>query len=511
MSQEFHPLVLLIGGLDSTSGAGVTLDNRVAEKLGVHGLNVVTAVTAQNSKGVWNCETVSNELFTDQLKCLAEEFVPEAIKVGLVTDSSQFSEISKTQEQLSCPLVWDPVISSSSGGLLSNSDLVKRGLGILNGQISLLTPNISEAQAITNIKISNIDDMASAASEILKMGVNNVLIKGGHLDSENKLDSNESIDYFCNREEAFWVSSKRIKADARESIKYDMKEGVSDAVDVRGTGCALSSGIASLLAKSYDLRDAIVLAKGMVAENLRNNYQIGNMRFQGLSGMPSKFQQLPTIRYLKPESKGLCFARCDTHSLGIYPVVDSADWLERLLDQGIKTIQLRVKDKCQFELEDEISQSVKLAQSKNARLFINDYWQLAIKHNAYGVHLGQEDLLDANLEEIAQAGLRLGVSTHSHWEVAAAIDINPSYIALGPIYETTSKEMPFSPQGIEMVNYWIEFLDDNWPLVAIGGINHERAKHLKKTGVGSIAMISSITQAEDYIKSTSQFMDIWRG
>lgn len=126
------------------------------------------------------------------------------------------------------------------------------------------------------------------------------------------------------------------------------------------------------------------------------------------------------------------------------------------------------------------------------------------------MHLGQEDLHDANLIEIEQAGLRLGISTHSYWELARALAINPSYIALGPVFETTSKQMPFSPQGIERVKLWTKLLGDNYPLVAIGGIDQQRAETLKQTGVGSVAMISAITQADDYKKATKDLVSIWQ-
>ena len=205
----------------------------------------------------------------------------------------------------------------------------------------------------------------------------------------------------------------------------------------------------------------------------------------------------------------LLFPRCDTDRLGIYPVVDSIEWIDRLLKLGIRTIQYRAKDKPIEVVEPGIVHAVQQARKYRARLFVNDYWWLGVKHGAYGVHLGQGDLDSADLSQISKAGLRLGISTHNLPEVSRAMEIDPSYIALGPIFATTSKQMPFKPQGVAAVAKWVDMLGHRWPLVAIGGIDYERAKCLKGTGVGSVAMISAITEAEDYVKTTADLIRLW--
>ena len=258
-----YPSVLIVGGVDPTSGAGITLDVRVAENLGVHGFLAATAVTAQNSSGVLSYESVSHEVFSSQLKSIVEEFSPKAIKVGLITEQYQLSEMEKIQSKLGCAIVWDPVLSSSSGSQLSEPELIKKGIRMLNSQICLFTPNFSEVEELTGIKIGSEDDLKNAGSMLLDQGIQSVLIKGGH----SIVNSDDAIDYFCNADEAFWVSSKRI----------------TDAHEVRGTGCTLSTAISSLIAADYDPRDAIVLAKGMITENLKAMHIQGNMKFQGLS------------------------------------------------------------------------------------------------------------------------------------------------------------------------------------------------------------------------------------
>jgi len=193
--------------------------------------------------------------------------------------------------------------------------------------------------------------------------------------------------------------------------------------------------------------------------------------------------------------------------LGLYPVVDSVAWIERLLAVGVKTIQLRIKDKQDDEVEADIIAAVALGRRYDARLFINDYWRLAIKHQAYGVHLGQEDLERTELELIRAAGLRLGVSTHDNMEIDVALAARPSYIALGHVFPTQTKQMPSAPQGLEQLASHIERLAD-YPTVAIGGISLERAPAVLATGVGSIAVVSAITQANDWQAATAQLLQL---
>lgn len=193
--------------------------------------------------------------------------------------------------------------------------------------------------------------------------------------------------------------------------------------------------------------------------------------------------------------------------MGLYPVVDSVAWLERLLDAGVRTLQLRIKDKQDDEVEADVVAAIALGKRYQARLFINDYWRLAIKHGAWGVHLGQEDLETTDLAAIRAAGLRLGVSTHDDMEIDVALAVNPSYIALGHVFPTQTKQMPSAPQGLEQLAGHVARLAD-YPTVAIGGISLDRAPSVLATGVGSIAVVSAITQAADWQLATAQLLEM---
>jgi len=179
--------------------------------------------------------------------------------------------------------------------------------------------------------------------------------------------------------------------------------------------------------------------------------------------------------------------------LGLYAITDRAEKLETLFKLGVTTAQLRVKDLEDKALEEEIVEAIKISNNYKTRLFINDFWELAIKHQAYGIHLGQEDLVDADLEAIYRANIRLGVSTHTTKEIAMALEIEPSYLAIGPIFETTTKVVNYETVGIEELKNWSQNVP--YPIVAIGGIKLENIEKIIKLGsVDGIAMISELLE-----------------
>jgi thiamine-phosphate pyrophosphorylase len=185
--------------------------------------------------------------------------------------------------------------------------------------------------------------------------------------------------------------------------------------------------------------------------------------------------------------------------IGFYPVVPTADWVQRLLGWGVRTIQLRAKaaDHNADALEREVRSAVEAGRAvAGAQVFINDHWQLALEAGAYGVHLGQEDLDTADLNALRAAGVRLGLSTHTRAELARAHAAQPSYLAIGPIYPTTLKVMPYEPVGLERLKAWVP-LAAPYPVVAIGGISLERLPGVMACGVDGVAVVSAVTLAID--------------
>ncbi|MDA0146304.1 thiamine phosphate synthase [Vibrio toranzoniae] len=257
----------------------------------------------------------------------------------------------------------------------------------------------------------------------------------------------------------------------------------------------------TLLALEFPLEDALVLARAA------SNVSRGTW--------PAHYQNFP-IPVLEDErldisvgwanqGTSLSFPELSKNSLGLYPVVDDAEWIERLLKLGINTIQLRIKNPQQADLEQQVARSIELGREHNAQVFINDYWQLALKHGAFGVHLGQEDIEESNLSQLSLASIKIGLSTHGYYELLRIVQINPSYIALGHIFPTTTKQMPSKPQGLVRLSLYQQLIDTipyteeltGYPTVAIGGIDQSTAAQVWDCGVSSLAVVRAITLAED--------------
>jgi thiamine-phosphate pyrophosphorylase len=179
-----------------------------------------------------------------------------------------------------------------------------------------------------------------------------------------------------------------------------------------------------------------------------------------------------------------------------YPVVDSVAWVARLAKLGVGTIQLRAKNLNDAEALQIVSDALEATKGTGTKLVVNDYWRAAIVGGAQHLHLGQEDLADADLGEIRKARLTLGISTHDDEELATALRAKPDYVALGPIFPTTLKSMRFAPQGIAKITEWRKRAG-NIPLVAIGGIKFEQSAEIFAAGADSIAVVSDVTQNVD--------------
>ena len=179
-----------------------------------------------------------------------------------------------------------------------------------------------------------------------------------------------------------------------------------------------------------------------------------------------------------------------------YPIFDSADWLARMLPLGVTFAQLRIKDRDEEEIRAEIREAIDLCEEYGATLVVNDHWRLAIEEEASFVHLGQEDLDEADVGAIRDAGLRLGVSTHDHLELDRALALEPDYIALGPVYPTILKKMRWHEQGLERVSEWKESIGDV-PLCAIGGLTVERAPGVIAAGADILSVVTDITLNAD--------------
>ncbi|WP_194439742.1 thiamine phosphate synthase [Vibrio fluminensis] len=277
--------------------------------------------------------------------------------------------------------------------------------------------------------------------------------------------------------------------------------------------------IIALLSLDFPLEDALTLARGKMHVSRET--------------WPSEYDDFP-LPVLEHERLGISvgwnagseigqFSPVDETKLGLYPVVDSLDWVTTLLELGIKTLQLRIKDADTQNLEQQIKAAIELGKQYHAQVFINDYWQLAIKHRAYGVHLGQEDLEASNISQLRSADIRLGLSTHGYYELLRIVQLKPSYIALGHIFPTTTKQMPSKPQGLVRLALYQTLINSipnvshgnarqnfGYPTVAIGGIDTSNAALVWRCGVTSLAVVRALTLAESPQEVIGQFEQIMR-
>jgi hydroxymethylpyrimidine kinase/phosphomethylpyrimidine kinase/thiamine-phosphate diphosphorylase len=191
-----------------------------------------------------------------------------------------------------------------------------------------------------------------------------------------------------------------------------------------------------------------------------------------------------------------------------------------LLKAGCKTVQYRAKLAINIDTDDShvlqgltleanIIEAIKLGREYHAQLFINDHWPLAIKHGAFGVHLGQEDMATADLTAIAATGMALGLSSHSYFEALLAHQCSPSYIALGHIFATTTKQMPSAPQGLSKLKRYASLFARHYPTVAIGGIDLSNLAFIAATGVGDAAVVRAVTTADDPAKAYRTLHHKW--
>ena len=188
-----------------------------------------------------------------------------------------------------------------------------------------------------------------------------------------------------------------------------------------------------------------------------------------------------------------------------YPIVENADWVARVVGTGARLVQLRIKDAAKDIARENIARARDICLRADATLVVNDFWQDAIDLHCTYVHLGQGDLDDADVPALRRVGIRLGVSTHNHEELDRVLKYDPDYIALGPIYPTLLKQMPWAPQGLERIGEWKRLIGKR-PLVAIGGLTLDRISGVLTAGADCVAVVTDIVRAGDPEARTREWL-----
>ena len=244
---------LTIAGSDSSGGAGVQADLKTFSAIGTFGMSVITAITAQNTQGVFMVEELSTEIIKKQIEVVLDDIPPKAVKVGMVSSPDIVKAIVETIDKYEIPfLVVDPVMISKSGYSLLRPEAKESLIKYLIPKAYLLTPNTMEAEEISGIKVDSIEEMKLAGAKILELGPKYVLMKGGHLEGD-------AVDVLIGKD-TFEI----------------FKEERLDRKNTHGTGCTISSAITAHLALGYDIVEAVKLSKIYITEAIRNSFDIGH-------------------------------------------------------------------------------------------------------------------------------------------------------------------------------------------------------------------------------------------
>ncbi|MCE9785545.1 thiamine phosphate synthase [Shewanella algae] len=541
MAADKRLIVWSIAGSDSGGGAGIQADLATFSNLGCHGCSVITTLTAQSSVAVTLTEAVSEEMLLAQLNALLGDLPPKAIKIGLLANQAQLQLLCDwlARHLPDVPLVVDPVMVASCGDALSKSTatgaarLDYRPLAALS---TVLTPNIHELALLSRSDIHDFPSWQDAATCLANELPCHLLAKGGDFEAGIARGLAEDLLLFKDLPHSSGLHQRQgfVLASPRQASSNN-----------HGSGCTLSSAIAAFLAHDWILPDALILAKAYINGALAQSYRVGTgpgpLGRPGAclaAGLMPVIWPLEDYPWANPAQvlgapwlaapinadgvsakgvgvKGVSAEGFKTlpHNLGIYPVVADVELLEALLKAGCRTIQLRLKEEVLpgSSAEQAIIRAIALGRQYQARVFINDHWQQAIAHGAFGVHLGQEDLSQASLEAIQGAGLALGLSSHGYFEALLALRHRPSYLALGHIFATKTKVMPSLPQGLTRLAAYSETFGSLLPTVAIGGIDEHNLDAVKHTGVANVAVVRAITEAAEPVTAFRHLTHSWLG
>ena len=491
MTYSAHQATTLwsIAGSDNSAGAGIQADLKTIQSFStpeqpLHLCTLITAITAQHKAGVDACMAVSVDLLHQQAMALLKDMKPSVIKIGLLVNKLQVLWLTDLLQKLrknepDLLVIYDPVAISSSGSTMAEADLYQAVMQHLLPQIDVLTPNLPELDALAQNS-----DMKQAVELLFKAGVKTVLVKGGHQQATACTD------------QLFISADFRYRGYPAYSNKISLRSRRQPHHFNHGTGCCFSSALAATLALGYALEDAFVVAKTYINQGLSLPIAVNDCSGTvGHWGFPADPQYLPELHRDKLQPPDQAFAPLKA-PLGLYVIVPSVTELKRALDAGVKTLQLRLKTTDQQQLRQQIQAAIQLCQHPDIQLFINDHWQLALELGAYGVHLGQEDIEQANLAALQQTGIRLGVSNHGFYKLLRAQQLQPSYLAIGAIFATQTKEMGGKLQGLQKLARY-STLFPTIPLVAIGGINESNAKAVLATGIRHLAVVQAFANTTD--------------
>ncbi|ASP39496.1 hypothetical protein CHH28_12800 [Bacterioplanes sanyensis] len=479
-----RPRLLTIAATDTSGGAGIHADAQVAAAFGIDHSVLVCAITAQSSRGVQALQPVDLTMADQQWHALQQDGGADAVRVGWLPDLASWLPWL-SERLLPASVVWDPVLSASLGGMHSQAPSAEV-LSTWLACCGLVTPNTRELAQLASW-LGCQGNEAEQVQALLAHGCQMVVVTGGD-------DSHEQV-------------LTRVYTQLNVDTQYPEQAAVETfhigqqrwQVAVHGSGCHFSAALAAMLAKGMRPYDAVLQASVCMDQWLQQpSPRPGGYHHLHVDRCWSWYElsessDWPEI-YAAPEAS-VEFAAAEP-SLGLYALVDTLEWLQQLLALGVDTLQWRVKQRS-ASYRDDMQQAITACQQAGVPLYINDDWQSAIALGAYGVHLGQEDLATADLAAIADAGLRIGISTHTDFEVLRAWQLRPSYIAFGPVHPPLSKQLKYPPLGYPCLSQWWRALRPQLPLTCIGGITDDNIAQVVAQGVDSCAIVTSLMPGAD--------------
>lgn len=522
------PMLWSLCASDSRGGAGM---QAVIAQGAIHNVecrSVVTALTAQSHQGVAMVEPVSHSMLEAQWLAAVDDGKPDAVVVGwLPANEALIGWVIDKLHTLTCPVIWDPVLSAThtlSGTSLTSSS-VQTGSGFdpaidmlraLIPYVTVITPSLAEARWL--VKDESCDALV-AARRLQQLGADTVMITGGDSCSET-FDTEgawvtDIVVSQCNNNQPETVVLPEFAIHQRPIEQH-----------AHGTGSQLAGALAVFIAQGERLYDALLMAALAAREALKNASLGGEgdcaqYKNTVAAPLPEKGDEWPLVTAVhclpelltlheplnspesvafnflvvqdRQQSNDSDFPRTDepiNDELGLYALTDNLEHLDSLLRLKVDTIQWRVKEKTANYKKNA---SLALQRCRNAGIpcWFNDDWQLALELHPEGVHLGQEDMVIADLPALRKAGVGIGISTHTQWEIARARAINPSYIAFGPVFPPLSKQLKYPPLGVEQVRQWHKRYS-SWPHTCIGGIVPANAEFVAATEIGSLAIVTCL-------------------
>ena len=493
MTSETKPRYLMaICASDSRGGAGLQAALSQAALFGCECRSVVLAVTAQSHQGVEAVSHVSASMVEAQVQAALRDGPPEAVLIGWLPPEPEVLEYLRTflnelQASSRVPVIWDPVVSATLGELPA----AHSGLTGLIPNVSVMTPSLDEARWLLGDQTLS---AAAAGAALQHAGAHTVVITGG--DDEQQQHSAWVTDLIFSRSDENFPETA-----AKPSFALHQQRETTQA---HGTGSQFSAALAVQLTKGTRLYDAIVIAAAAARQALIASSGVLGIEFGGTesggmepensvyrnciaSSLPQSGDEWPLITDVGTYPRTDCF---EPYNPGLYVLTESLDHLEMLLGMGVDTVQWRIKAPGP-DYKDQTRRALAMCRSQGVSFWLNDDWPLALELKPDGVHLGQEDLVSADIDALHAAGVALGISTHTEWEIARARAQKPSYIAFGPVFTPLSKRLRYQPLGIDCLSAWSERYR-SWPQTCIGGIVPENARLVAESGVGSLAVVTCI-------------------